>query len=132
MRISLPMRNAQRRGAAVVAMVVAMLVTTLIILGLVLGGARDQDLSLRRLETIRAFYAAEAGANMSIREILLNVDCDGDGGVGTISDDGNAANDPTIGAAQVFVTRTISGSQTTLESQGRCGSARRKIEAVMQ
>src|SRR4029450_1289994 len=76
---------AHRRGAAVVAMVVAMLVATLGILGMVLAGSRDQALSIPRLETIRAFYAAEAGANMSIREILLNVDSDGDSGVGTVS-----------------------------------------------
>jgi len=125
-------RPIQRRGAAVVALVVVMLVATLIILGMVFAGARDQDLTMRRLETIRAFYAAEAGANMSIREEMLNTDSDGDGAIGSISDDGNDANNPSIGPAQVKVTRAVSGSQTTLTSRGTCGSAQRVIETILQ
>lgn len=122
----------QRRGAAVVAMIATMLLITLVLVGLVLGGARDQDLSVRRLDTIRAFYAAEAGANMAIRELMLNSDADGDGDIGTISDDGNSANDPVIGNGQVAVTKSASGGQTILTSEGRSGAARRTIEARLQ
>lgn len=122
----------QRRGAAVVALVVVMLVAMLIILGMVFSGARDQDLTMRRLETIRAFYAAEAGMNMAIREEMLNADSDGDGAIGSISDDGNDANNPTLGLAQFKVTRAVSGSQTTLTSRGTCGSAQRVVESILQ
>lgn len=121
-----------RRGAAVVAIIVSMLILGLIITGAVLGTARDQDLTVRRLETIRAFYAAEAGANMAIREIILISDADGDGAIGSISDDGNPANDPSLGTAQVNVSRAVVGVQTTLTSEGRSGAARRTIEAIMQ
>jgi hypothetical protein len=121
-----------RRGAAIVAMISVMLLIALVLVGLVLGGARDQDLSIRRLETIRAFYAAEAGANMAIRELMLNADGDGDGGIGTVSDDGNSANDPTVSSARFSVTKSTSGPQTTLTSEGRSGSANRKIEALLQ
>lgn len=125
-------RTHHRRGAAVAAIVATLTLLGLVLVGLVLGGARDQDLSIRRLETIRAFYAAEAGANMAIRELMVGADEDGDGTIGTISGDGNAANDPTVGAGRVCVTKTISGPQTTLTSEGRSGSARRKIEALLQ
>lgn len=125
-------RPIQRRGAAVVAIILAMLVLGLVAIGMVLGGARDQDLTIRRLETVRAFYAAEAGTNMAIRELILSADADADGGVGTISNDGNANNDPNMGAARVYVTKTVAGPQTTLSSEGRSGQALRTIEAVLQ
>jgi hypothetical protein len=121
-----------RRGATVVAMISTMLVIALVLVGLVLGGARDQDLSIRRLETLRAFYAAEAGTNMAIREMMLSTDFDGDGTIGTISDDGNSANDPLVSDARVRVSKSVSGVQITLTSEGRCGAAKRKIETVLQ
>lgn len=122
----------QRRGATIVAMISTMLVIALVLVGLVLGGARDQDLSVRRLETLRAFYAAEAGTNMAIREMMLSTDLDGDGDVGTISNDGNAANDPTVSSGRVYVSKSVVGVQITLSSEGRCGVARRTIETVLQ
>src|SRR5688572_6539228 len=84
----LPSRTAPRRGAAIVAMITTMLLLGLIGVGMVLGGARDQDLSIKRLETVRAFYAAESGMNMAIRELMVRADEDGDGAIGSISDDG--------------------------------------------
>lgn len=121
-----------RRGATIVAMIATMLVIALVLVGLVLGGARDQDLSVRRLETLRAFYAAEAGTNMAIREMMLSTDFDADGTIGTISDDGNSANDPLVSGARVRVTKVVVGVQMTLSSEGRCGAAKRKIETVLQ
>jgi Tfp pilus assembly protein PilX len=125
-------RERQRRGTAVVAVIVSMLILSIIVVGSVLGTARDQDLTVRRLETVRAFYAAEAGANMAIRELILNTDADGDGAIGSISNDGNSANDPTLSAAQVSVTRVVSGPQVILTSRGRSGQAQRAIETTMQ
>ena len=70
--------------------------------------------------------------NMAIREMMNDADEDGDGAIGTISDDGNAATDPTFGQAQVLVTSAVAGPQTTLTSQGRAGEARRNVEAVLE
>jgi hypothetical protein len=122
---------ARRRGVAAAGMLVVMLVVSTVVVAIVLGGARDQGLTVNRLETIRAFYAAEAGMNMAIRELMVNTDLDSDGAIGGISADGNDNNDPTIGAGRVHVTRVVSG-QTTLTSQGRSGQARRTIQAVLQ
>lgn len=121
-----------RRGTVAISMILTLIIVDLIIVGIVVGGARDHDLTVRRIETINAFYAAEAGMNMAIRELMMNADEDGDGAIGTISDDGNAANDPAIGQAQVLVTSVVVGSQTTLTSQGRAGEARRQIVTVVE
>ena len=121
-----------RRGTVAISMILTLVIVDLIIVGIVVGGARDHDLTVRRIETINAFYAAEAGMNMAIRELMMNADEDGDGAIGTISDDGNAANDPAIGQAQVLVTSVVVGSQTTLTSQGRAGEARREIVTVVE
>ncbi len=113
-------------------MVVLLLLMDLIIIGVVLSGARDQDLSVNRLQSVQAFYAAEAGANMAIRELMENVDEDGDGAIGTISDDGDAASDPALGPARVAVTAVTVGSQTTISCNGRAGDSRREIEVTLQ
>ena len=121
-----------RRATVAIAMVIAMVVVNLIVISIVIGGARDHDLMVHRIESIESFYAAEAGMNMAIREMMTNTDEDGDGAIGTISDDGNAANDPTFGQAQVVVTSAIAGPSTTLTSKGRSGDARRDVEAVLE
>lgn len=121
-----------RRGTAAVSMIIVLMLVDLIIVGMVIGGARDHDLTVRRIETIQSFYAAEAGMNMAIREMMNNADEDGDGGIGTISDDAIDANDPTFGQAQVLVTFIVVGPPTTLRSKGRAGNARREVETVLE
>ena len=123
-----------RRGLIVVVMILFMIVVDLIIIGMVVSQARDHDLTVRRLETTEALYAAEAGANMSIRELMMPGDEDGDGGIGTISDDSDDGTDPVIGNAQFVVTaaaNTPAVGQTTITSEGRFGEARRRMQAVL-
>ncbi len=108
-----------------------MIVELVIVTG-VIGGARDHDLTVWRMQTVESFYAAEAGLNMAIREFVKDADEDGDTKIGGISDDGNAANDPTLGNAQVFVTATTAGSETTLTSEGRSGDATRTARAIVR
>ena len=124
-----------RRAVAAVTMVVILLIVDLMIVGIVVGLSRDHDLTVRRMQTIEAMYAAEAGVNMSIRELMNDADEDGDGTTGTISDDSNDANDPTLGNAQFVVTAaadTPAAGQTTLTSEGRSGEARRKVEGILE
>ena len=135
-------RRDRRRGITAVVMVVVLLIIDVIIVGMVLSGARHHELTVGRMDTIQAFYAAEAGANMAIRELQVDIDEDVDAaatnpipdGVGTISFDDpvDDANDPSFGSAQVVVTAVIAGSTTTLTSEGRSGTARRTIEAVVE
>ncbi len=123
----------KRRGIVVVAMVVLMLILELIVVGMVISGARGHDLTVRRMDTIRAFYAAEAGANMSIRELREESNEDGDTATGAVSYEAvyDPDNDPTFGPAKAYVKIEIAGSITTLTSEGRAGDARRHVEAVL-
>ncbi len=123
--------NTQRRGATAIVMVVLMLLVAMIVIGSAVSGARDQDLTVRRVETVQSIYAAEAGMNMAIREIINNADEDGDGAIGSISDDGNDANNPVFGNAAVLVTTQASGDDTILVSLGSRGTATRRIEATL-
>ncbi len=113
-------------------MVIALVIVDLIIISIVIGGARDHDLTIHRIDSIQSFYAAEAGMNMAIREMMIATDEDGDGAIGTISDDATPANDPTFGQAQVLVTSAVAGPITTLTSQGRAGDARRHIDVDLE
>ncbi len=125
-------RTRHRRATIAISMVIALVVVDLIIISIVIGGARDHDLTIHRVDSIQAFYAAEAGMNMAIREMMVGTDEDGDGAVGTISDDANDANDPTFGQAQVLVTSVVAAPTTTLTSRGRSGQARREIESSLE
>ena len=125
----------QRRGIAAVMMVVVMLIIDLVVVAIVLGTGRDHYLAVRRMETVEAIYAADAGMFMSLREFILDSDEDGDGKTGGISDDGNDANDPSMGNAQFVVTSTAGvplPSQTTLTAEGRSGEARRNMTTVVE
>ncbi len=114
------------------AVLVMMLIVDLIIVATVVGGARDHDLTVRRLQTIESFYASEAGINMAIREIVEDADEDGDTNIGGISDDLVAANDPVLGGAQFFVTANTVDVTTTLVSEGRSGQATRTSRATVR
>lgn len=122
------------RGTATVVAIILLALLQVAVAGMVVGGARDQDLTARRFDTLRAFYAAESGVNMALREVIQNADIDGDGTVGSISDDGSDLTDPAIGSAdvRVRVADSVSGLITTLTSTGRAGTARREIDAIVQ
>lgn len=113
-----------------VAMVATLMIINLLVVGMIVSQARDHHLTVRRVETIASFYAAEAGMNMSMREMFENADEDGDGWIGGISEDSNPDNDPMLGNAQFFVTTSESspqGPQTTITSEGRSGQAKRTM-----
>jgi hypothetical protein len=125
----------KRRALAAVAMVVVLIIIDLIVVGLVVGLGRDHSLTVHRMQTIEAMYAAEAGMNMSIREMMVDTDEDGDGAVGTISDDGDDGTDPGVGNSLFVVTAaadTPAVGQTTLTSAGRAGEARRTIDSILE
>ena len=125
-----PGARRERRAIVAVAMVAMMMVINLLVIGMIVSQARDHLLTVRRVETVASFYAAEAGINMSMREMFENDDEDGDGWVGGVSADSIPGNDPTLGNAQFFVSTSESspqGPQTTMTSEGRSGQARRTM-----
>lgn len=121
-----------RRGAIGVAAVIVLVFCQLLIVGVVIAGTRDEDATVQRLNTSRAFYAAEGGLNMAIREVLSNSDDDGDGAVGTLSNNAILADDPGMGEARVYVVKAVSGTITTMVSRGRCGMTRRQLTTEIE
>lgn len=125
-------RPASSRGSTSLAAVLVLVLIQLFIVGMVIAGVRDVETTPQRLDTTRAFYAAEGGINMSVREVMSGVDEDSDGKIGTISNDGNAANDPLVGLARVAVAEAANGSNTDFTASGRAGLARRKALTTVQ
>lgn len=123
--------NPNRSGVVVVAMIILLLIIDLVVVGLVVSGSRDHDLTVKRLGNIRAFYAAEAGMNMAIREVLIDADEDGDCRIGSISHDGDSGNDPGFTASSFVVAGTSSGCSTTIDSYGSSGEARARLVVVL-
>ena len=124
-----------RRGTVAVAVIVMLMIINLIVLSMTISQAHDHDLTVRRLETVQALYAAEAGVNMAVRELMEDADEDIDGTIGTISNDTDDGTDPTLGNAAfvvVAVADTPFVGQTTLTSQGRSGEARRQMSTVIE
>jgi Tfp pilus assembly protein PilX len=120
-----------RRGIAAVAVIVILVIVDLVVVGVVLSESRGHDVTVQRLETVRAYYAAEAGMHMALRELMLQDNLDDDCAVGTISNDGIDANDPALGTASFMVTAAPSGSQYIVRSHGRSGDARREMSALV-
>ncbi|MCH7797811.1 MAG: hypothetical protein IID28_05115 [Planctomycetes bacterium] len=124
-----------RTGSILVVFVVVLIVVELIIVSMVTSLSRDHSATIHRAFTVEAFYAAEAGVNMAIRELMEDSDEDGDGTIGSVSDDTNDANDPTLGNARFLVTSTPDTplpGQRTLTSQGRSGETRREMTSVIE
>jgi hypothetical protein len=117
---------------AAVITIMLMMMLSMFVIGLVLRSARDADLTVRRVQTLQAFYASEAGVQMSIRELVLIDDADGDGTVGTISDDSDDDTDPAIGSGKVVVEMSQSGGEITVSSTGRSGESHRVITSVFE
>jgi len=97
-------RRTARRGSISAAALVVLVVTAVLVVGSTRTGRTEHDLTVSRMETMRAFYAAESAVQLALREITLGVDVDGDGVIGGISDDDDHTNNPSIGQARIHVT----------------------------
>ncbi|MGE3107718.1 MAG: hypothetical protein AB7G11_02220 [Phycisphaerales bacterium] len=125
-------RARSRRGAAALAVILGMLLMQLAIVAMVVGASRRHDLAGTRINSMRSFYAAEAGINMGVRELMNNTDEDQDGTVGAVSDDGNAITDPQTGQGTSFVvSKIVNGNQVTLRSVATANSTVRFVEITL-
>lgn len=123
----------RRRAAAAVVLVLLMVILQLTVVGAITGAGPDGALTEARVSAARALYAAEAGVNMALRESMLAADLDGDGRVGTISDDGDDATDPEVGSGARVVVRGVLGQgEVQITSRGRAGPSRRAIRTVLR
>lgn len=113
------------RGTVLVAVIIALVILQLLVVGVVLSGARDHDMTARRAESARAFYASESAMQLAMRELVRNEDVDGDGAPGSI------AARPLVGGAGT-VTRENAGSDITLTAAGVAGLGRRSASATIR
>jgi len=90
---------------AVVAFVAALLIIGTFVLWLFSLTATMNAASLGHLQGMGAFYAAEGGLELSLRELQSDppADIDSDGTIGTISDNGNPGDDPALRTGAVCV-----------------------------
>lgn len=107
-------------GVAVVAFVAALLIIGTFVLWLLSLAVSSSSASLGHLQGCSAFYAAEGGIELALRELSRSppVDIDSDGTIATISDNGNPADDPATDAAAVYVQR-LGTTPPTLRAVGR-------------
>jgi len=116
-------KRTRRRGIAIISFVVALLVVGSFALWLFQLTAATASSSLGHYYSTGAFYAAEGGLEMAMREINQQNDFDGDSSVsgvpfGTISDNGNAADDPALASGAAFV-QQVSTSPPLYRATGR-------------
>jgi len=113
-------KRSNRRGVAIIAFVAALLVIGSFALWLFQMTATTALSSLSYYYGTSAFYAAESGLEMALRELNAAPpsDLDSDGTIGTISDNGNASDDPALTTARVIVTKT-SSTPPLYEAEGR-------------
>lgn len=117
-----------RRGTVAVAVLIALVVLSLVVASVVLGGVRDQELLSLRVQGSRAQAAADGAASMAIKELMDNTDLDGDGSIGTISNDSNTATDPiTDAGTRLWATKTVAGNVTTVTARGQNPDAARAM-----
>lgn len=110
-------------------MLVAMLLLGAIVAGMVSSGARDANLSANLVEGAQAGFAAEAAANMAVKEIMDQVDRDGDGVIGSISNDSTTSTDPLLRGSRLWAISAGSGSSITVTAHGQAAGARRAVQA---
>jgi Tfp pilus assembly protein PilX len=115
-----------RRGSVVIAVIIALIILQLVVVSLTVSGARDQGVMVRRIEAARAFYAAEAGAAMAMREISLNADEDTNGSIGGVASytSGSLVTAP--------VSAVTSGLTTTIQALSTNGMAARTVSATIE
>jgi hypothetical protein len=119
------------RGAVAIGILLALVMLQVMLVAAVVGGVRQQDMTVARVQSTRALYAAEAGRNMALREMMRNVDEDADGVIGSISNDNNDANDPEVTGARFHVVAVRAGPVTTLTSIGRADGTSRQLTATL-
>jgi Tfp pilus assembly protein PilX len=124
----IPSTRSRRRGIVLLGAVILFLVLAFLAATgtAVLSGG--QQGFLVSSESTLAFYAADSGIEMALKEAYAGADLDGDGTVGGISSDGNDANDPRLDGSTIRVDFQA-GLYT---STGNHGAARRRIEVVTQ
>lgn len=128
------------RGVAILAFVAALLIIGTLVLWLFQLTATSATSELGHYFSVGAFYAAESGLEMSMRELNRSPasDIDSDGLAGTISNNGNPADDPALATGAFCVERTRTNPPTyratgrPVQASSPWAGYRRVIEVRME
>ena len=115
-----------RRGAALIAFVTALMVIGTLTLTVLQMTAIGSYSHLAHYRSNGAFYAAESGIEMSLRELNQSSDIDSDGTIGSISNNGNAADDPTLTSGSF----SVSAATKVYTATGTWLNYKRTLEAT--
>lgn len=109
-----------RRGIAIAVLVIIFAVISFVVIAAVGGARGDTQASALRVETVRAFYAAESGAVIVFRSVSAGDSLPASGSQIDLGDE-------TIDFVQ-----TPAGATGTVIIEGRAGLARRRINLEIQ
>ncbi|MEY3230164.1 MAG: hypothetical protein RL689_251 [Planctomycetota bacterium] len=112
----------RRRGTMLVGILVGLMLLAGALVAVAVSGRREQDMTMRRMEAMRARYAQEAVAQIAVRELINQQDDDGDGAVGTVAG-GVLASGITIGSSKGATASASAGDGIVLQPQGSNGLA---------
>jgi len=111
----------RRRGAAIAAIVVMMAMLNLVVIGSVQSSSDEAQWAEARVQSERAFHAAEAGLRIIIASVLAGEDPPVEGTV------------VSVGVSVVeFVEVPEAGQSGEVVLEGRAGSARRRLSVIVQ
>jgi hypothetical protein len=117
-------RSRDRRGTVLVGLLVGLMLLASALIAVAISGRREQDLTMRRMEAMRAAYAEEAAAQIAVRELVNQQDDDGDGIIGEVAA-GVLASGITIGSSKASASADASGTVWTVQPQGSNGLSTR-------
>jgi hypothetical protein len=111
--------------------VVALVVLQLVVVAVVVGGSRDQDLQSKRLDAVRASYAADSGVQIALREIATGLDENADGVIGGIGA-GNVLSGASLNLGHVASAISVLGAENSVTITAASGEAKRRITSTVR
>ncbi len=109
-----------RRGAGIAVIVVMLAILNIAVLGSVAASGDESHVGAMRLETIRAFYAAESGAVITVRLTMQGLELPGPGDTLEVSY-----------ASVEFEQVPATGQAGDIVIIGRSGTAQRRVRVTV-
>ncbi|MHA7812687.1 MAG: hypothetical protein ACX94C_04750 [Phycisphaerales bacterium] len=110
----------QRRGVVLVVIVVIMAILSLVVAGAIRPVRDEAEVATLRIETTRAFYAAESGAFVLMNAVM---------GRAEMPTEGDTLN---LGGQTIEFIQTPGDDQPVAIIEGRSGDALRRIEMMTE
>lgn len=113
-------RKQPRKGMVIAIMVVVLAMMNVLVLGVVTSGTTSTSADIARLESVRAIFAADAGAMVAMRQATLGRPCPANGTIVTLPGGGRV----------VWVSSPASGASGTVRIDGTNANAVRRVSVA--